>query len=56
MINTMRELLQLADNMAAASSQMGMIGYDTLMTSREMLVEQLTEVYKQLEILNTYKD
>lgn len=53
MINTLREVIALADSMAAAASQMGAMGYDTLITSREMLVEQLTELYKQLESLNS---
>lgn len=56
MINTMREVLALADNMAAAASQMGVMGYETLITSRQMLVEQLTEVYKVLEQITQYKD
>jgi hypothetical protein len=32
-----KQILELADNMAAAATQMGVQGYETLMTSRDEL-------------------
>jgi hypothetical protein len=46
---TAKELIELADNMAAAASQMGSMGYEALIHSRDQLI---TNVYKLYENIN----
>ena len=43
---TEKELIQLADNMAAAASQLSQMSYDSLINSREQLIEQVHELYE----------
>lgn len=38
------EILELADNMAAAASQMGMMGYNSLMENRTQLILVLQKI------------
>lgn len=45
---TEKELIQLADSMAAAASQMGQMSYDILINSREQFIEAVHELYKNL--------
>lgn len=45
---TEKELIQLADSMAAAASQMGQMSYDILINSREQFIEAVHEIYKNL--------
>lgn len=47
---TVKEIIQTADNMAAAASEMGMMGYDNLIANRELLKDQLTEVFKVFDL------
>jgi hypothetical protein len=46
---TAKELIELADNMAASASQMGSMGYESLIHSRDQLI---TNVYKLYENIN----
>lgn len=43
------ELVALADTMAAAASQLSAMTYDTLIHTREQLVQEVAEIYKKLE-------
>ena len=46
---TEKEILALADSMAAAASQMSAMTYDTLMSSREELQTKVHELYEKME-------
>jgi hypothetical protein len=50
---TEKELINLADSMAAAASQMGMMGYEQLIDSRQQLVDSVQEIF---QILGLKKD
>jgi hypothetical protein len=50
---TEKELINLADSMAAAASQMGMMGYDQLIQCRQQLVDNVHEIF---EIIGLNKD
>lgn len=42
---TGQELLELADNMAGAASEMGMMGYESLLNARKTLIYKLQELF-----------
>ena len=46
---TEKEVLALADNMAAAASQLSAMTYDSLMESRTQLQNHVHELFKQLK-------
>lgn len=47
---TEKELIQLADNMAAAASQLSQMSYDVFINSREELINQVHQLYKILDL------
>lgn len=47
---TEKELIQLADTMAAAASQMGQMSYDILINSREQFINAVHELYRILNL------
>jgi hypothetical protein len=46
---TEKEVLALADNMAAAASQLSAMTYDTLMDSRQQLQECVHDLFQQIK-------
>ena len=46
---TEQEVVQMADNMVAGATQMGSIGYDLLLSSRDTLKCTLHELFKLVE-------
>lgn len=49
-MTTEKEILALADNMAAAASQLSAMTYDTLMSNREELRTRVHELFKNLDL------
>lgn len=47
---TEKELINLADSMAAAASQMGMMGYEQLISCREQLVDNIHELFEIFDL------
>ena len=52
MIITAKELIELADNMAAAASQMGTMGYENLIHSRDQLITNVYKLYENFGLNN----
>jgi len=50
---TAKELIELADNMAAAASQMGSMGYEALIHSRDQLIENVYKLYENFDLNKT---
>jgi hypothetical protein len=50
---TEKELLNLADNMVSGATQMGSMGYETLINNREELKEQLYQVFQKIKVEET---
>lgn len=46
---TEQEVVQLADNMVAGATQMGSIGYDMLLSSRDNLKQVVHELFELAE-------
>lgn len=44
-MNTAEQIMELADNMAAAASTMGMMGYSSLIENRKQLEVLLKQLY-----------
>lgn len=53
---TETELIGLADNMAAAASQMGTMGYESLISNRCALVHEVHEIFKNFHLNICSKD
>lgn len=49
-MTTEKEILALADNMAAAASQLSAMTYDTLMSNREELRTRVHELFENLDL------
>lgn len=47
---TEKELIQLADTMAAAASHLDQMSYDILINSREQFIEAVHNIYKILHL------
>lgn len=45
-----KQILELADNMAAGATQMGIQGYETLMSSRDELKRVTKELVENLKV------
>jgi hypothetical protein len=45
-----KQILELADNMAAGATQMGVQGYETLMTSRDELKRVTQKLVENLRV------
>ncbi len=45
-----KQILELADNMAAGATQMGVQGYETLMTSRDELKKVTQKLIENLRV------